>query len=295
MNTKQIEYAIEVSRTLNFRRAADNLFISQPALTYQIHELEEEIGFELFIRTGKGVVLTPAGEQFCKSLVRINNAIKTAIDDGRHFNHIYKESLNIALPLRSAIYFLPQIMKDFAKEFPSVSVQIHYIYGSERIDALMRGELDIIFGLQRELCHLSNIKLHHLFDSRIYLITNKNDPLAKLKKVTATDLKGRTLMVGGGSPYELRKVQQHVIDTVNIHTMNSKDHLTTLTNVAADLGICLSPGFCNDHQGEFEWTPFDTEETMECVFASKKNDSQHYLNRFIEITQEYYHMVAIQL
>lgn len=295
MNTKQIEYAIEVSHTLNFRRAAENLFISQPALTYQIQALEEEIGFDLFIRTGKGVVLTPAGDQFCKSIVRIDNALKNAIEDGRRFNAKYKESLNIAVPLRSAIYFLPQIMKDFATEFPTVSVQVHYIYGNERIDALLRGEIDLVFGLQRELCHLSNIKLHHLFNSHIYLITNKDDPLANLNKIKPTDLKGRTLMVGGGSPHELRMAQQLVIDTVHVHTINSRDHMTTLTNVAAELGICLSPGFCNDHLGEFEWTPFDTEESIECVFASKKDDHRKSLMRFIEITQDYYHMAAIQL
>lgn len=295
MNIKQIEYAIEVSHTLNFRRAAENLFISQPALTYQIQSLENELGFELFIRTGKGVILTPAGDQFCKSLVRINTALRNAIDDGRRFNSKYKESLHIAIPLRSAIYFLPQIMKDFSNEFPTVSIQIHYIYGNERIDALLREELDLIFGLQRNLYHLSNLKLHHLFNSRIYLITNKTDSLAKLSKIKATDLKDRTLMVGGGSPYELRKIQQLVIDTTNVHTINSKDHLTTLTNVAANIGICLSPGFCNDHLGEFEWIPFDTEESINCVFASKKDDTRYFLQRFIEITQSYYKMTNIKL
>lgn len=52
MNLKQIDCAIELSHTLNFRRAAENLFISQPSLTYQIQTLEEEIGFELFYRSG---------------------------------------------------------------------------------------------------------------------------------------------------------------------------------------------------------------------------------------------------
>ncbi|MCR5230250.1 MAG: LysR family transcriptional regulator, partial [Solobacterium sp.] len=64
MNTKQIDCCIELARTLNFSRAADNLFISQPTLSYQIRLLEEEIGFALFERSGKGASLTPAGAQF---------------------------------------------------------------------------------------------------------------------------------------------------------------------------------------------------------------------------------------
>ena len=63
MNTKQIDYCIELAHTLNFSRAADNLFVSQPTLSYQIRLLEEEVGFTIFERSGKGAVLTPAGAQ----------------------------------------------------------------------------------------------------------------------------------------------------------------------------------------------------------------------------------------
>ncbi|EKQ57114.1 MULTISPECIES: LysR family transcriptional regulator [unclassified Clostridium] len=295
MNFKQIDYAIEVSHTLNFRRAAENLFISQPALTYQIQSLEEEIGFPLFYRTGKGATLTPAGEQFCMTLVNIKDDISKAIQNGKNYNVKYKESLNIAIPLRSAIYFLPQIMKQFAKEYPSVSINIHYVYGNSRIDELLHGEQDIIFGLGRSLSSISNLKAHHLFDSHIYLITQKDDPLSKLEKITPDDLKGQTLMVGGGSPYELQKIQQLVINTVDVQTINSPDHITTLTNVAAGIGVCLSPGFCNDHLGEFIWTPFDTKETMDCVFCTRKEENRPFVERFIEISKDYYKMCAIQL
>ena len=64
MTTKQIDYCIEVAHTLNFSRAADNLFVSQPTFSYQIRLLEEEIGFTIFERNGKGAALTPAGAQF---------------------------------------------------------------------------------------------------------------------------------------------------------------------------------------------------------------------------------------
>ena len=139
------------------------------------------------------------------------------------------------------------------------------------------------------------MKTHRLFDSHIYLITQKDDPLSKLEKITTDDLKGQTLMVGGGSPYELQKVQQFVINTVDVQTINSPDHITTLTNVAAGIGVCLSPGFCNDHLGEFTWTPFDTKETMDCVFCTRKDENRPFVERFIEISKDYYKMCAIQL
>lgn len=57
MNTKQIDYCIELAHTLNFSRAAEYLFVSQPSFSYQIRLLEEEVGFDIFERSGKGAFL----------------------------------------------------------------------------------------------------------------------------------------------------------------------------------------------------------------------------------------------
>lgn len=82
MNTKQMDYCIELARTQNFSRAAENLFVSQPTFSYQIRLLEEEIGFPLFTRNGKGASLTPAGEQFVTFLTSMRADLKRAIEQG---------------------------------------------------------------------------------------------------------------------------------------------------------------------------------------------------------------------
>jgi len=295
MNLKQIDCAIELSHTLNFRRAAENLFISQPSLTYQIQTLEEEIGFELFFRSGKGAALPPAGEQFCSNLTRIRDDIHRSIESGRNFSSKYTEALSISVPVRSAIYFLPHIMKQFQKEFPHVAFTVKYIYGNERIDSFLRGDEDLLFGLQESLCHIPHMTIHPLFESHIYLVVQKEDPLTSLDIVTPKDLEGRTLLTGGGSPAALQQAQQMVIQSVHMNTLNSADHMTTLTQIAAGNGICLCPGFTNDHTGEFVWIPFDTGETMSCVIGSHKEDQRESTRRFIEIAKEFYQFPAIQL
>ena len=63
MTTKQIDCCIELAHTLNFSRAAENMFVSQPTLTYQIKLLEEEIGFAIFERSGKGAACADAGRR----------------------------------------------------------------------------------------------------------------------------------------------------------------------------------------------------------------------------------------
>ncbi|MCC8075132.1 MAG: LysR family transcriptional regulator [Clostridiales bacterium] len=63
MTTKQIEYILELAKTLNFNHAAENLYVAQSTITYQIKAAEDEIGFKIFARSGKGATLTPAGFQ----------------------------------------------------------------------------------------------------------------------------------------------------------------------------------------------------------------------------------------
>ncbi len=113
MNTKQIDYILELVQTRNFNRAGENLFISQPTLTYQIKEVEKEIGFNIFERSGKGAVLTPAGNQFCTTLRSIKEELKRAIEQGQNFSRKYSDNITIGLPARSCIYHLPKAIKNF--------------------------------------------------------------------------------------------------------------------------------------------------------------------------------------
>lgn len=163
MNTKQIDYCIELAHTLNFSRAADNMFVSQPTFSYQIRLLEEEIGFSIFDRSGRGASLTPAGRQFVSYLIHMREEMKRAIEQGQNFSSKYREDISISLMVRQAVYFLPEAIK--------------------------------------------------LFTSKIYLITDKDDILAKKNIITESDLYGRTLMVGGGSPAALKSVQQRLISS----------------------------------------------------------------------------------
>ena len=288
MNTKQIDCVIELCNTLNFSQAAENLFISQPSLSYQIKELEAEIGFRIFERSGKGATLTPAGEQFCLNLRRIKDDILAAIEQGQNVGSKYSESLNVCLPLRACLYYLPEIMQRFEREMPHIALNINYVYGDRRIDELLKGEQDIVFAKDSDLARYSAVAFEQIFVSRFYVITRSDDVLTKKELLTADDLKGRTFMVGGGSPLEMQKVQKRIIETTDVTVINCRDHETALTNVAARRGILVSPGFTNDHTGEFAWIPFDCEEHLNCGFGYRTDDKRESTKRFIEITKAFY-------
>ena len=287
MTTKQIDCCIELAHTLNFSRAAENMFVSQPTLTYQIRLLEEEVGFPIFERSGKGAALTPAGAQFVSFLAGMREELKRAVEQGQNFSATYRDSISIGLMVRQAVFFLPEAIRLFAET--NGDVQITPVFRYENgVESFLRNEVDILFALREQTKQIPGIAVHELFESRVYLIAGRNDPLAGKNIIREEDLYGRTLMVGGGSPPALKAVQNRLISTGKIRYFNSPDHDTTLTNVAAGKGVCLAPGFLNDHSGQFAWIPYDCEESFFCVLCTHKADKRQSVSSFIDILKGLY-------
>ncbi len=287
MTTKQIDYCIELAHTLNFSRAADHMFVSQPTFSYQIKLLEDEIGFALFERSGKGVSLTPAGAQFVTFLAGMREDLKRAVEQGQNFSAKYQDSISISLMVRQAVCFLPEAIRLFSETNPEVQIKPVFRY-ENGVESFLRSEADVLFALKEQTRQIPGIAVHDLFESRVYLIADRNDPLASKNLIRAEDLYGRTLMVGGGSPSALKAVQHRLIASGRIEYFNSPDHDTTLTNIAAGRGVCLAPGFLNDHSGQFAWIPFDCSESFSCVLCTHKDDRRPSLKEFLTTLQTLY-------
>ena len=287
MTTELLQEFYILATLLNFSRAADNLFVSQPTFSYQIRLLEEEIGFTIFERNGKGAALTPAGAQFVTFLTSMREDLKRAIEQGQNFSAKYKDSISISLMVRPAVFFLPEAIRLFAEKSPEVQILPMFQYEGG-VETFLRNEVDILFALKEQTRQIPGIHVHDLFESHIYLIAQRDDPLAAKNLITQEDLYGRTLMVGGGSPQALKAVQHRLIATGQIDYFNSADHDTTLTNVAAGRGVCLAPGFLNDHSGQFAWIPFDCRESFSCVLCTHRDDNRPSLKTFLNILMRLY-------
>ena len=286
MNTKQFDCAIELAQTLNFNRAAENLLMSQPSLSYQIRTLEEEIGFKLFDRTGRGAVLTPAGAQFISSLKTIRADLKRAVDLGKSFGAQYNESISIGLTWRSSLLALPEAMGKLSEMHPSASVTPVF-NKDESIDAFLRGSQDIVFA-RDVIRRLSEVEVHPLYRSRIYVITRKDDPLATLKRVYLPHLSNRMLMVNDKAPASLRELQHRAVKSLRLKYLNSDDYASAFVNVAAGKGVCLAPGYLNDGMGEFAWTPLECQENVSCVLLTHANERRETVHDLVKLLQSSY-------
>lgn len=292
MTSKQIEMILAVSETLNFTKAADSLYVAQPTLTYHIQLAEEELRFKIFDRTQKSVSLTPSGKAFVESLRRIYAEYKTSVEEAQNYSEKFTDDIVISLPYRSAIHVLPEVIKKMAKTSPSTLITPKFGW-KNRLNDFLSGEVDVIFDDYEILKNLKGINIIHLYDSRIYLVCNKNDPLSKNDLIHTKDLKDRTLMVGGGSQRQLKAVQERVLNTLHLPFFNSNDHDTTLTNIAADKAIVLAPGFLHDRNDGFCWIPFDCRETIDCCLAVKSDDNRKCLKDFIDIVLSAYEKINI--
>ncbi len=284
MNTKQIDAILELSKTLNFNRAAEKLYVSQPTLSYEIKEAEREIGFKIFERSGKGAVLTPAGEQFCTQLRNIRSELQQAIEQGQNFSQKYDDNIIIGLPVRSVLPHLPHVIQAFSKKYPHILISPQFM-GFYSTQAFLRREQDILFAMDFEMKHIPDIKVHSLYKSPIYLVSRKEDPLTQKKLVKEKDLCGRTLLVGGGSPPALKRVQDRVLRSGQVNYLTSADHDTTLVRVAAGQAVCLSPGFFRDEHDGFAWTRFDCEEHFNCVLCTHAQDKRESIKNLVEMLQ----------
>ena len=287
MDFKQIDHLLEIRRTMSLNRAAESLKVSQPTLSYQLKQMESELGFEIFQRSGRNLVITPAGEQFCAHLSNIRTEMRKVIEQCQNIGGRYREGIRIGLPARSALRLLPEAMRMFASEHPDVLVTpVFHEY--DDFGRFLSGDTDMEF---TEIGHMSRspgVRELFLYRSGIYLIVRDDDPLASRTMANEEDLAGRTLMVGGGSPPQLVAVQNRVISRSDVGYYNSHDHDTTLVNVAVGSGVCLSPGFLKGDDPGYRWIPFDCPEGFDCGICMRGNDGRPSVQRFAEILRDVY-------
>lgn len=286
MDLKQIDTVLETARSANFRRAAESLGISQPALSHRIRSLEDEVGFTIFTRTARGAVPTPAGEQFLASLRRIRIDISTAVQLGQNFAHRYARSLSLGVKWRSALLALPSVIETMRALHPDTDVSPVFLT-DESLDRFFSGEIDLAFTRQ-DTSRLSDVEAHPLYESQIKLVVRPDDPLAGRDLVRPEDLKGRRLMVGGTSPVPLRSIQRRLIEEFGLEHFNSPDHDTTIVSVAAGKGVCLSLGLFDDGSPGVAWVPFACEETIPCSLLTHAGDHRPELEDLVRLLRNAY-------
>jgi DNA-binding transcriptional LysR family regulator len=140
---RQLRVFVEVARHLSFVRAAEALFLTPPAVTMQIKELESAIELPLFDRQGRKVTLTTAGEYFLVYAKRLLATLKDADDAMARFRKLETGLLTVGL-VSTAKYFVPRLLVKFRQEHPGIEVRLQVSANREQlVQMLNSGEVDL--------------------------------------------------------------------------------------------------------------------------------------------------------
>jgi len=189
VNLQQLKYLCAVvDHGLNVSDAAEALFTSQPGISKQIRQLEDELGLSVFVRQGKRLAsLTPAGEIVVATARRAMREIANLKRVADEFRGEDTGTLSIATTHTQARYVLPKVLREFATRYPKVKVVLHQGNPMQVAEQTARGEVDV--GIATEaLADFSELVTLPCYTWNRVVITPKRHPLTKLKPLTLENL-----------------------------------------------------------------------------------------------------------
>jgi DNA-binding transcriptional LysR family regulator len=237
---------VEIAKQGSFSRAGQKLFRSQPAVSAQIRQLEQEYGQKLFDRVGKSIQLTAAGEallEYAGKLLTLRNESLRAVADQATSP---RGTLAIGANEATCLYVLPDIFAEYHRHYPQVQISIYRNFSHKVIEKIEDGTIDV--GIVTLPVKSPSLRVHPIFRDRIMLMTSPSSPLAKQKAVTTAEIAEQPLIFP-------RTGFMRRIHDKQFHAYRSRLHITMELPsvgmikrfVAAGLGVSLiSESFVRD-------------------------------------------------
>lgn len=203
MDLQQLRFLVAVSRTLNFSKAAEELFVSQPSLSYQIRRLEDELGVKLLERSTRNVSLTPVGRE-CVNLAQqaldlTDRIIEIAHEESRRSSR----RLNIGVLAVYPQMNISSVITEFQALHLDEVVNMQFNWSTALMDRLMRKKTDIIISnidiesLTPEKQEILDI--HPFISDRLYLVISEKNRIAEKKTVTLDEALSQHLFMPGNA------------------------------------------------------------------------------------------------
>ena len=225
MNMIQMKYFITAAKCLNFTKAADKLFITQPALSRQIASMEAELNMQLFIRNNRSVRLTPAAVVLLEGFEKIYNEYNVTVAKALNSFQGLSGELNIGILDGTYVGDLfPGVLKHFANCYPNVS------------------RLDLIITLRFDVEHREKMKYRVIEETRDHVVVHKDHRLANASYVKLSDFKDDTFIMV--SPEDSEESPKLIIDACKMSGFNPQVKFASSVQeemlwVQAGVGVCI--------------------------------------------------------
>ncbi len=245
MNTEQLKCFLSVANHLNFTKAAKEFYVSQPAISHQISELENELGIKLFHRNTRNVTLTRAGEIFiedAKKFIEFESLSKGKLRTLETAKNLH---LNLGY-LSACTFFLPDVINEFHKAYPEVEVSLTRHDAKEIQSSLEVRQFDIYFSLMEDLLNQKEYECRKLYSEQYCLVCRHDHPCLNgdgsyIPKLIADE---PFLMHSKEKAFFLVKQVIHICKEINytpIITQHFNSMEELLFAVSSGIGITIVP------------------------------------------------------
>lgn len=185
---RQIRYFLTVADLGGFTPAASRLFVAQPALSRQVALLEKELGFPLFLREARGVRLTPAGERFRERVIDIEDALNSAVEDGREFHAGQAGVLRLLHSSSIPVDSLLPAISQFVADSPRARIDLDRLSSEQQIGEIASGKADIGIIRLPVLRRDPAVRLIELASERLWVALPPGHRLSGKASLTLTEL-----------------------------------------------------------------------------------------------------------
>lgn len=238
---KQLRYFEALARVQHFGRAAELCSVTQPALSMQIRELEQNLGLELVERTRTGVQLTDKGRDIAQRAARILGDVRSLIEYAQHADQVLAGSLKLGVIPSIAPYLLPPLLPLLRASYPELELYVRETQTANLIEELISGKIDVML-LALPVEH-PDFEALELFDDRFILAMPKSRKLSGRVRADKELIAGeRLLLLEEGHCLRDQALSYCSLNQVDaLNTFGASSLSTIVEMVAAGFGITLLP------------------------------------------------------
>src|ERR1700719_53127 len=248
MELRHLRYFVAVAETESLSLAAKSkLHTSQPSLSRQLRDLEEEIGAQLMTRTARGVELTPAGLTFLDHARAVLSQVDAAAEAARRVAHPAKPCFSMGFLTGHELTWMPEALRILRDELPNIDVMISSQYSPLLAEGLSKGKIDAAF-LRRER-GTPELAFRLLVKEPLVVVLPSDHRLAALKAISPQDLVGETFVTVSDTAPATRVVINNYLKRsgINITPAHEADHLAMgMSLIASTRGVGLLPAYAQN-------------------------------------------------
>ena len=261
MNDLQIDYFMAVATNLSFTRTSEELFVSQPAISRQISQLEKELGARLFVRNNQKTELTEVGRLYFELFSRYKaDLINTKVEADRILGK-KKGMMRVGFLEGWDLFgIIPPMIERFNEEYPDIEVVINCCGVKELTTSLLNDTLDVVVTMSNSLSSFSEFTTAPVAEVRKLLLFSSNHRLAGRSGLTLKDFSDEVFI----APWEI--VDKMIVETIASYTRPYgfipklrfvKNHESTITCVRNNMGVAIVDEWVwAKNAADLRWIPF---------------------------------------